>query len=186
MNATVEPREKLTRRLKIFGGMTILLSFVTQNFLYDRWDARRSDLRTAIDERAIIDKSVLLNEILYFTVSLPPGTSVQTGEVKHFKIHEAARKMAMSAVMPVAYSDSLTTHQKTTLTNKLFAEATNVSDYDSFVKFIQIVNNDYGRYSADVNEQLQRLGKIREIARWAYLGLYLLGSCALLIALRYG
>src|SRR6267154_1048542 len=136
------PREKVARRLNIFGGMIILLSFVTQNFLYDRWDSRRSDLRTAIDERALVDKSVLLNEILYFTA--------QTDQVRRFKINEAARKMAMSATMPVVYSDSLTTPEKTTLSNRLFAEATTVNDYASFLKFVQIVNDDYGGYSEEI------------------------------------
>jgi hypothetical protein len=186
MNATAKPREKLGRRLKILGGMTILLSFVTQNFLYDRWDSRRSGLRAAIDERAIIDKSVLLDEILYFTVSLPQGTSDRTNEVKRFKINEAARKMATSSMMPVVYSDSLTIQQKTTLANQLFAEVRTVSDYDSFLKFIQFVNDGYGRYSKEIKEQDQRLGGIRDLARWTYLGLYLLGSCTLLAALRYG
>jgi len=186
MNSTARPREKLARRLKILGGMTILLSFVTQNFLYDRWDSRRSGLRTAIDERAIIDKGALLNEILYFTASLPQGTSDQTGEVRRSKINEAATKIAMSSMMPVVYSDSLTAEQKTTLANHLFAEARTVSDYDSFLKFTQIVNDGYGTYSREINEQDQRLGRIREIARWTYLGLYLLGSSILLVALRYG
>ena len=162
-----------------------LASLCSQNFLYDRWDSSRSNLRLAISERAIVDKSVLLNEILYFVAELPNEyLSVQTSDVRRAKIREAARKVAISEMMPVAYSATLKTDQKTKLINELFARAKAVDDYDSFLRFVQGINDDYARYSEEVSQQDRCLGSIRDIARWSYLGLYLLGSGILLAGLK--
>jgi hypothetical protein len=185
MKTTPTFEERAARRLKIIGGTIILLSFATQNFFYDRWDSRRSALRTAIDERAIIDKGALLNEVLYFTVNMPQEHSDEAAKGGRSKINEAARKTAMSSMMPVAYSESLTSQEKTRLINRLFTEAAAVGDYKSFLRFIQLVNSEYGKYSTQIAEQDQHLGKIRQRAQWVYLALYLLGSVTLLRALKY-
>ena len=47
------------------------------------------------------------------------------------------------------------------------------------------INGEYGKYSAQIAEQDQHLGKIRQRAQWAYLALYLFGSVTLLRALKY-
>ena len=93
--------------------------------------------------------------------------------------------MAISEMMPVAYSATLKTDQKTKLINELFARAKAVDDYDSFLRLVQGINDDYARYSEEVSQQDRCLGSIRDIARWSYLGLYLLGSGILLAGLKY-
>lgn len=64
----------MSKKYKIAGGLLLAISFITQNFIYDSWNSKREALDRGVTDRAIIDKSVLLNEVLYFVSTI---TAVQ-------------------------------------------------------------------------------------------------------------
>ena len=67
----------------------------------------------------MVDKSVLLNEVLYFVASVPD--SGMTSKVRDAYISEAAREPVLSSTIPVSLMDSITTEQKTDILNTLNA-----------------------------------------------------------------
>jgi len=177
-------RKRLAKVLKLIGSAILLLSFATQNFFYDAWHSQADELRKGVLEQAVIDKSVLLNELLFFVAELPADAS-KTEAVRRYKIREAARKVASSQSMPVSSISALTTGEKTDAINKLRASAAKVVDYDSFLSFLNFVNSEYGKYSDQFNEQRQQLERKQRTARWIYLVLYVLGSFVLILGIRY-
>src|SRR6185295_14847237 len=84
-----------------------LLSFIVQNYSYVDWNTETQALHAATVEQAIIDKGVLLNEVLYFTSSLDKQALTEE-EVKSLKeqyIQQAAVKAALSHSMAVMSTD---------------------------------------------------------------------------------
>jgi hypothetical protein len=142
-------RKRKATMLKVAGSAVLLFSFLTQNFLYDAWDARATLLEKGMVERGLIDKSVLLNEVLYFTAQPSSGTSVD--DLKRFYIHEAARKLAYSSNFPVASDELLTTREKVDLSNALLSQANGVDDFPSFLALVRTANESYGKYAEEFN-----------------------------------
>lgn len=160
----------------------LLVSFITQQYLFECWRSQSDNLHEAILELPVVDKSVLLNEVLYFVVGVRPGTMGlwDTSAVPAASIREAARKAAMSESMPVLYSDSLDTAKKSDLVKSLYAPAASVSDYDGLLGCFDFIDGPFGDYGSDLNRQLSDIGRYREWARNVYLLLYLAGSLFLL------
>ena len=171
--------------LELLGGGILLLSFITQNFFYDSWNQRDIELHSAIVDQAIIDKSVLLNEALYFLTQL--GDSLLTpndlADVRLQKIHEAARKVAFSQSIPVLLGNS-SRIEKAQLVDQLMQKAGLVKDYYSFSDYLRFVNDFANKY-LPLAKLAEGLSTKRETARWIYLILYVLGSVILLIGIRY-
>lgn len=179
---TDEQRKRSVKNLKTLGSAVLLLSFITQNFLYERWNARATQLEKGMVERAILDKSVLLNEILYFTAQSSSGTS--TDDLKKFYIHEAARKLAYSSVFPVASDENLTTHEKMDSSNSILSQARAVDDFPAFSALVKTANESYGKYAEDMNLQSDRISSKRTFARNIYLAAYIVGAFLLLYTVR--
>jgi hypothetical protein len=100
--------KNLSRRYKVLGGLILLFSFITQNFLYDKWNAESQLLDSSAVDQAIIDKSILLNEALFFTAS-PGEGSFDAKELKNVKeqyIREAARKTALSHTVRILIANT--------------------------------------------------------------------------------
>lgn len=55
-------RVQNAKLLELIGSSVLLCSFVVQNYLYDKWAGTASKLDSALVQRAIVDKSILLNE----------------------------------------------------------------------------------------------------------------------------
>ncbi|MDQ6803482.1 MAG: hypothetical protein M3065_00640 [Actinomycetota bacterium] len=170
---------------KIGGGALLLLSFVTQNYFYDRWNQADSDIRMAVLEGAVADKSVLLNEILYLDAGALSDSGLAVADLKRLAASEAARKLAYSTIMPVAYNSDLSTQVKTVLINQLTTRAGNVRDLRGFFELVNVVNSDYGRFAGELAIHQQALAHQRDRARWLYLAAYVTGSLMLLYGLRY-
>jgi hypothetical protein len=181
-NIVGSDQQRKSRALKIAGSAVLLISFVTQNFLYDRWTAREALLEQGGFDRSLIDKSVLLNEVLYFTAQSVPGANVQ--DLKEFYIHEAARKLAISSTMPVVSNEFLKTQEKVDLLNSLLQRAHGVSDFSSFLSLVKTANDSYGKYSQEMSMEAIQVGSKRAKARYIYLGFYILGALLLLAAIR--
>jgi hypothetical protein len=173
---------KKANTLTLVGGAILLLSFTTQNFLYDRWHSQKTDLETAMLDRGLIEKSVLLNEVLYFVSSVPD--TEMTARVREAYISDAARKQAIAAGIPVMLSEAVTTQQKIDLANSLYSRARDVHDFDSFRANVQFINSKYDEYFKELNANYSSRNRMTGYARWVYLLLYLLGSLITLIGVR--
>ena len=170
------------RILKFIGSAVLLVSFVTQNFLYDRWNSKVALLEQGAVDRALIDKSVLLNEVLYFTAQ--PTSETTANDLKEAYIREAARKLAISSIIPITSSQAFQTQQKVNLSNALLSEARGVKDFPSFLALVKKVNDSYGRYSTEMTEEALRMNSRRALARYIYLALYVIGTLLLLAAVK--
>lgn len=165
--------------MALIGGAVLLLSFITQNFFHDKWNSRMRELEIAMSDRSVIDKSVLLNEVLYFVAFAPENQT--TGRVREAYIAEAARKLAISSEIPVMLSDAVTSEQKVQLVNALDSRARNVHDYESFVANVKYINTTYDSYFDEIVGNYRHLNKLSGYARWVYLSLYVLGSAIALV-----
>ena len=169
------------RTFQLAGGALLLLSFMTQMFLFSRWDDRSNDLRQAVLERAVIDKGALLYELQYFAISNLHDAGIPIDELRVGKLRFAGMKIAESSMMPIAYHDAVSATEKADLIGDLFRQAGAIGSYADFMAFLGVINKVNGKFSVDLNAQRQRIDSQRETARWVYLGLYLLGSTMLLV-----
>jgi hypothetical protein len=183
-NADEGNAKKRAKVLKLIGSAILLSSFVTQNFLYDRWNSRATLLEKAGEDRSLIDKSVLLNEVLYFTASASAGHP--TDDLKSAYIREAARKLALSSIIPVETAKDLTLQEKLDLSNGLLTDARGTNDYSSFLVLVSKINDSYGRYAQEIDTEYKKLLSERATARTIYLSLNITGTLFLLSALALG
>jgi hypothetical protein len=174
--------KKSARRLKLIGGTVLLMSFISQNFFYDVWASRVSLLAQGMMDRAIVDKSVLLNEILYFTARSGPSDP-DIDSLRETYIREAARKLAISVNIPIESNESLQTHEKVAFANRLLSQANSVANFPQFLKSVTTANESYDKYPLEMNAEAARLDSRRKSARFVYLGLYLVGSLLLLVGI---
>jgi hypothetical protein len=171
--------------LEILGGALLLISFTVQNFVYDKWQSRSDQLREAITDQSTLDKSVLLNETLYFLVATGDTSlsNSEIAEIRRQKIREAARKLYFSQVASVMASD-LGPIQKNSLVETLRTAATSVQDYRSYSDFVGKVNDISRSYISPGRLVVEIDGK-KDMARWLFLGLYCIGSVFLLIGVAF-
>jgi hypothetical protein len=140
------------------------------------------ELESAMTDRSIVDKSVLLNEVLYFVASMPD--SEMTHSVREAYITEAARKQAISAGIAVSLSDAISKAEKTKLLNALNSQAGGVHDYESFLGNVKYVNTTYNAYFEELNTDYRSLIEKTEYSRWGYLFLYLFGTAVTLAGIK--
>jgi hypothetical protein len=179
--------KKTSRILKIIGGIILFLSFVTQNYLYDKWNGESQGLHSATVEQSIIDKGVLLNEILYFTSKLD-NESFSGEELKNIKeqyINQAAIKQTLSHFMAVMSTD-LPKQEQIDLMNKLMLQAKTVKDFNSFSELNRSINTSaFEKIQNERQLRIQRIEDSKNIARHIYLVLYLFGTLILLVGVWY-
>lgn len=140
------------RRLKFAGGATVIVSFLLQVLLFDYWDERSAAIRTAILERAVIDKGAQLSELMYLIAST--DSAYNDIDTRPQKIEEAARKRVFSTMMPILFSDSLVDTEKVSLSNDLLRRSASVQDYVSFTEFLTTVNDVDAEFAPVLNDQL--------------------------------
>ncbi len=178
-SSTGLPRERIIHLLEIAGGALLLFSFVIQNYLYDNWNSRSNELESAMLSQAVVDKSVQLNEILYFVIGQESDLdAAHKASLREGKIREAARKLFVSTTIPIAVSD-LPLARKKELVVRLQQLYPLVHDYDSFLRYVQLVNaaNTLRRSPADLRAEIS--GK-RDMARAIFLATYILGAISVL------
>jgi hypothetical protein len=89
-----KPRKKKGALLKLVGTAVLLLSFATQNFLYEKWNARSVELTSAMRDRSLIDKGALLNEVVRFEIgSLSKGLNRFAMKEYQFGAHAETNDM---------------------------------------------------------------------------------------------
>jgi len=182
-----KPRKKKGALLKVNGTAVLLLSFATQNFFYQAWDARSAELTSAMRDRSLIDKGALLNEVLYFAARTSPreSESINLSALAEAKVSQAALKTAQSQAVAVYVIESISRDEKAALSKKLFAKAAEVRDYASLLSFFAFINDEYGKYSEQLNVEYAAIQAKRTVAKWIYLVLYTLGALVLLLGLLF-
>lgn len=144
-------------------------------------------MHSATVEQAIIDKGALLSEVLYFTSGLGRD-ALKEEDIKTMKeqfIRQAAVKTVLSHSMAVMSTD-LDSQKQVDIINKLMRQANTVKDMYAFFE----INKSINTLNADViqKQRVERLHNIqnkRDMARYAYLVLYLFGTTLLILSVRY-
>ncbi|MDX6614352.1 MAG: hypothetical protein QOD75_3538 [Blastocatellia bacterium] len=175
---------RLEFRLKIAAGAILLASFITQNHFYDKWNTQSQRSESAAVHQSLIDKSVLLNEALFFTTGAARDTLQpnQLEELRRQYIREAARKSALAKSVWILASD-LDNTQKLDLSNGMMARANGVKDLSSFWDFNGSINELDKTYANIIDLQIEASEQRRKTARFIYLGLYVIGAGLFLFSL---
>ncbi len=175
-------REPLARLLEVAGGALLLGSFIVQNYTYDAWNERSAELETAILEQAVVGKSVQLNELLYFAARQDLHSTPEfRDELSAAKIREAATKLYLSQLIPI-YASDLSTREKDVARSRLFAGLQNVTDYGSFLKYLENVNA-VSSATPSPAANFREAGIHREAVRHKFLRLYIAGAFLLLLGI---
>jgi hypothetical protein len=185
-DSKAEKNKLLSRRYKLIGGGILLLSFITQTLLFDYFNAKSQAMDTAFLNQAVIDKSILLNENLYFTANLGgEGLDSQTlKDMKQSYIREAARKTALSHSIRLGASD-MSNDDIVKYSNEFISRANQVKDFVGFSELNKYINKFDVDHSLLNDAYVVQVSNNRDIARWAYLVSYLIGSGILLLGIRY-
>lgn len=172
---------------KIIGGIIVFLSFITQNYLYDKWNSESQNLHSATVEQAIIDKGILLNEVLYYTAGLDKS-ALPDNEVKNVKeqyAKQAAVKQVISHSMAVMSTD-LDKQDQVDRMKKLFRQAVGVKDLLGLSELRKSINEQNDEVIQKRREaRFQSIESKRNTARQIYLALYIIGTTLLIIGIRH-
>ena len=176
---TNRKKESFAKALEVLGGLLLLASFITQNYVYDRWDGRTKDLTDAITAQALVGKSIPLNEILYVVWQNDGSlTAEQNREARLFKLREAVRKRVYAQIIPMAVSD-LPRPEATALIQQMQAAGNGVHDLATYVDFIAVVNGITTAYK-QAGLEVQHAREARDRWRERFLAAYIVGSLLLL------
>ena len=139
--------------MKFVGGSILLASFITQNFLYDKWSSESENILRAAEDQSLIEKSVFLNEIKFFTAGLDRESfdSDKLKDVREQYIREAARKTAVAQTTRILVSP-LSDEQQKNYINQLEVNASKVKDFASMSDYYKFVNELTGHYNPQTNE----------------------------------
>jgi len=169
----------LAKVCAVLGGLLLLGSYIAQNYVYDKWDARTRQLAEAISDQSLLEKSVPLNELLYLSWhndgSLSP---VQDASARQFKLREAVRKTIYAQSIPIKLSAA--PEQVEPLKARLNAAGARVFDLASYTKFIAEVNEVTKQYEPPGLE-IHRTRAARDLWRCRFLVTYVVGSVILLL-----
>jgi hypothetical protein len=166
-------RKRSGQLMKLIGTGFLLASFISQNFLYDKWDGEQKFTSDAIQKNLLEMQSSALNEMLYFELDRESvGDPIFNNQIKLAKLRKAA----------LAYASSV--NNKLVLTNsKDFAQfdqlesaAQNISDYRSYIDY----RRSFDKLETTAMESLARnifsQEQKRRETKWAYLASYILGA----------
>lgn len=183
----MRPRRKLPALLKLVGTAVLLLSFATQNFAYEVSNARTAELVSAMRDRQLIDKSALLQEVLYFAAINSKQTleGVDASDLAASKASLAALKVAQSLSVAVNAAKVIPPGEAERVLNSLFARAAQVEDYNGLLDYFSYVEKNFGKHSMQLNVQYDLEKSRRRMARRIYLLTYMLGAGLLLLGLFF-
>lgn len=168
---------------ELIGGALLLISFTIQNFVYDYFDEREKTVRTGMIERAILDRGSQIYEVMFFAANDGGGqlSSTQVAEIRRQFIQQAAIKNSYGLSFPVFVSD-MPTAEKQKITAEFGRRAAAVKDLATFSEYIKFSSALSDKVESP-NAVLGRISERRELARYIFLALYIVGSASLLIGL---
>lgn len=176
----------LSKKLMFFGSFFLVISFVIQNFSYQKWDSEIDSINQANRDYSDIIRSALLYEILYFNVNTPDTILLENAQSQYIKT--AAEKIRLGKI--IAYNtDSLGTPELNKKfidnTNLLLAANQNVTDFSSFINYINMVNSVIPENRSEKANRITKLNSKKERASFWFLIMQILGSLLLIIGIRY-
>src|SRR5438045_1960844 len=124
----LKPLKKRGAFLKLLGTAVLLGSFAAQNFFYETSNARSAELLSAMRDRQMIDKSALMQEVMYFSALNSEGKlgGVSASELAAIKASLAAGKVVQSFSVAVNASRALPPDEISRPIKNAFADARKV------------------------------------------------------------
>lgn len=176
--ATIQSRIAL---LKLIGATIVFVSAVTQHLQYDQAQDRIREIREAISDQALIEKSFLANQtmmyVLYGNDKVPEHDSLRAQHAA-----QAARKLYISEVPFFALVKSVPEGEKDKDLAELRKAAAGVSDVESLSIYLQTTTRITGRYEDALPKELAEARSAVSTANWIYFLLYMLGGTILFAA----
>ena len=162
-------------RQRFLGGLLLIAAFIAQYWLYDDWNTRLAKMHAALTDRAVVDKSVLLNEVLYFVV--PAEANLFSGlsgdDLRGQKISEAAKKAALGLrIAALSVGDNSTI----AFVAGLMRKADMVRDFKSYVLFIQEFNSANDDIAKRLGSEINSVEQRKSRYQYYFLLLYGLGA----------
>jgi hypothetical protein len=167
--------------LKLIGATILFASAVTQHLHYDQAQDRIREMREAISDQALVEKSFLANQtmmyVLYGNENVPEHDSLRAQHAA-----QAARKLYMSQVPFFALVKTIPRDEKDRDLATLRKAAAQVSDVESLSAYLQVITSITGRYEDALPEELAEARSALGTANWVYFVLYMLGGMILFAA----
>ena len=172
---------KVFQTSKYLGGILLIVSYIAQDFLYENLNTKYAQYDEVSRSYSELNNAALGYLNLYFAFDLADDEVEQAIESQY--INMAAQKQAMAQVVQVMSRD-IEEVEKMQLTQALLAEASGVSDYGSYVNFIQRTSEIDVYKAQDAMDRKQKVLEKKEFYRWIFLSSNILGSIFLLIGFK--
>lgn len=166
-------------KLKIFGGLILLLSFLSQQLFLDYWDDKIKKWEYNLQGYFLTDLSSLTYQNLYFSSGLL--TKIMNEKL----IMKAAEENAIGLTAMIL-SESGSKDDKIKSINDIFDRSRKVNDFDSFNAYIEWTNSMNFRPIEKINNHITKLHSQKAFWRWIFIAFYLFGSLIVLIGTYIG
>lgn len=189
-------RKERGRHCKAFGGILLLLSYTSQNFIYERWDTKLKKEQDHVNSSNLnFTHSLLYLNAYLSSANNPerfafPGDSLKhtidsTGKLKDsmFMIF-SSRKLVLSFFSDIQSGDTTFAAKNEVFKRlmKLADSSHNLTNY--FSLFSTLVSVQATIVQVD-RENMQQILIKKELASELYLGAYIIGSLVLLLGLYF-
>ena len=171
--------------LKLIGSSILLLSFLTQNYFYDKWKSELEKLDAAGIEQSLMDKSGLLNQILFFTAKIDTNSPAinEADALKTQFLRESVRKHLYGQMIWLLANDYKKPEGISEI-RSIMASAEKISSYQDYLNCIQQINaiESIENPQEFINKRM-RYTNLKRNARYLYLTSYIFGSLILLLGM---
>jgi hypothetical protein len=176
--------EKTSTICKVVGGLILLISFISQNYLYDKWKSESDKLEQAAIEQSLMDKSALLNEILYFVVNpqYAGHDSINVVNLRGQFLQESIKKSTYGQIAWMA-ANGLDSQEDKNAVKEILQNLDSISSYSDFLNNIDKINRlPYNKKAKEVNGRWKQYDVSKDNIRTVYLILYIVGSVLIVIS----
>lgn len=168
---------------KYLGGVLLIVSYIAQDFLYENLNTQYAQYDEVSRSYSELNNAALGYLNLYFAFDLEDDEIEQAIESQY--INMAAQKQAMAQIVQIMSRD-IEESEKTRLTQALVAEASAVTDYGTYINFIQRTSEIDVYKAQDAIDRKHKVLVEKSFYRWVFLSSNVVGSALLLIGFKGG
>jgi hypothetical protein len=181
-----KPNKKQGALLKFAGAAIVLVSFLSQNFLYETWNDRVALIQRMAQTMQVFESQAALHELAYLALAMK-GANMSAAEVEIAKNKLLKAIVASSVVENWNFRSA--PNMRSELANVLAqlgkGEPGRIIDYPRYIAMqsesvaLRMKNSDA------LQQETTEIYRYRNIAKWIYLMLYLAGTSLALYGLYF-
>lgn len=176
----------LSKKLNVFGSLSLFLSFTIQIFLYNSWDEKTKQFDQANRDFTELTRTSLEYQNLY--LGLESQDSLTKNLYQTSFIQAAAEKYRMGKIIStnVELLESEENVKKFVYnTNELLAYVQQVKDFNTLYAFVQVADSKIPENRALKAEWLDKMNSKKKTASFFFLAFQILGLILLVLGFRY-